>query len=595
MLNFFPASLKNNIKKVHCIYYPYLLISRLYKKKFRGDLYRKWIVKIEPNLWLPVLREDKVQFSIVLPVFNPPVEFLKCCVDSVISQTYVNWQLVIVDDGSTCPNVKAYLTSLACNSKILLVSHKKNLNISQATNTGLKYCSGNYVAFLDHDDILSPHALNEVASLIVKKPQLKWIYSDEDFISTKGKRLAPHFKSDWNPFLLRSHNYITHLSVFEKALLDKVGGCRVGFEGAQDFDLALRVSRELNSNEIGHIAKVLYHWRVHGGSTAQNAKVKPNSVQAGQRALEDHLSALNLLAKVSSANLDNYYHVSYLTKKFPKVSIVIPTRDHKKVLENCINSIVKLTDYPNYEVVIIDNQTQEIDAKNYLESLKKNSRIKVIHYDKAFNYSAINNEAVKYCDGNILIFLNNDTEIIASNSSWLRELIGLAVIPEVGCVGAKLLYPDDTIQHAGVVIGLGGYAAHSHRCMKDEHYGYFNRPHVTQVVSAVTGACLAIRKSTFIEIGGFDDAFEVAYNDVDLCLRVRKAGFYNVYCPQAKLYHFESKTRGADSNCSVKAARFEKEKKLLNELWGEELINDPYYSPHLTRDAENFSIRNRYL
>tara|TARA_R110001583_G_scaffold17482_2_gene70657 strand:+ start:24138 stop:25943 length:1806 start_codon:yes stop_codon:yes gene_type:complete len=581
--------LKNFFKSVSYIHKTYIFLYR-YISPYFNSAYKYWIKNIEPTLWLPTLVNQNVLFSIVVPIYNPPVKLLKACIDSVLNQSYQNWQLVLVDDASTCPDVKKYLGAINNQSdNILLLSHEKNMHISHATNLGIKHCDGDYVVLLDHDDLLAPQALNEVACLVMGNPELQWVYSDEDFINKKGKRLSPHFKSDWNPYLLHAHNYITHLSVYKRDLLAELNGCRVGYEGAQDFDLALRTSEVLRSDQIGHIAKVLYHWRMHAGSTAANADDKPYTVKAGYKALTEHLKRQNIKAQVVDGNLDNFYHVQYTIPKLPKVSIIIPTRDHKLVLEKCITSVLTKTNYPDFELVIMDNQSREKDALIYLSELNKDERISVIKHDKDFNYSEINNRAVQLASGEVIVLLNNDTEVITP--SWLIELVGLAMQPDVGCVGAKLLYLDNSIQHAGVIMGLGGYAAHSHRCMKIDHYGYFNRPHVNQVLSAVTGACLAIQKQTYLAVGGLDTDFQVAYNDVDFCLKVKKLGLYNVYCAGAQLYHFESKTRGEDTDNEVKTKRFDEEKALLIKRWKNEVEMDPYYSPHLTRSAENFTIR----
>jgi glycosyltransferase involved in cell wall biosynthesis len=553
--------------------------------------YSQWVNHIEPNAWQAVLGEQNIKMSVVVPIYNPPINFLKKCVDSVMAQTYQNWQLVLVDDASTNASVQTYLKSLS-DPRIKVICSQQNGHISQATNIGIKASTGDYIALLDHDDLLAPQALNEFVSLLLEKPELQWVYSDEDFIDKKGNRVAPHFKSSWNPYLLHAHNYITHLSVFKRELLEKLDGCRVGFEGAQDYDLALRASEVVSKQQIGHISKILYHWRMHEGSTAANNGDKPYTVKAGRDALTEHLQRREINAKVSDGNLDNYYHVQYIPKQWPKVSIIIPTRDHKPVLETCISSVLSKTDYLDFELVIMDNQSQQTDALTYLSELAEHDSILVVKHDKAFNYSEINNRAAELATGEVIVLLNNDTEVI--NDFWLKELVGLAMQPDVGCVGAKLLYPDKSIQHAGIVMGLGGYAAHSHRCTPEGSNGYFNRPHINQVMSGVTGACLAISKETYVAVGGLDECYQVAYNDVDFCLKVKAAGFYNVYCAHAQLYHYESKTRGDDGESAEKVKRFDKEKALLLERWQPDIEHDPYYSPHLTRDAEDFTIRLRY-
>ncbi|WP_166372398.1 glycosyltransferase family 2 protein [Psychromonas sp. SA13A] len=592
LIKFLPPRLKDYLKTLPYVLKSYLFLYRFLSPYFNHP-YKRWIKNIEPTLWQPVLSEQSHCFSIVVPVYNPPIKFLKACVESVQQQSYQNWQLVLVNDASTFPVVNNYLDQLGLISdKITIVTNFSNLHISASTNVGIKASSGDFIVLLDHDDRLAPQALNEVACLLLEQPELEWIYSDEDFINKNGKRVAPHFKSAWNPYLLHAHNYITHLSIYKRDFLQQLGGCRVGFEGAQDYDLALRASEILKPNQIAHIAKILYHWRIHEGSTAANTGDKPYTVKAGQHALIEHFERSEIDAKINEGNLDNFYHVQYIPKNWPKVSIIIPTRDHKSVLETCVSSLLAKTDYAELEIIIMDNQSKQADALAYLAQLNRHENISVIKHDKAFNYSEINNRAVELASGEVIVLLNNDTEVI--NSAWLKELVGLAMQANVGCVGAKLLYPDQTIQHAGIVMGLGGYAAHSHRCIPNDSGGYYNRLHLNQVVSGVTGACLAIRKETYLVVGGLDESYQVAYNDVDFCLKVKSIGFYNVYCAHAQLYHYESKTRGNDAENPERIKRFDKEKALLLERWKPEIENDPYYSPHLTRDAEDFSIRSRY-
>ncbi|WP_022942139.1 glycosyltransferase family 2 protein [Psychromonas hadalis] len=577
-----------NLKPLYALYHRFVAWKMT---KARYNPYTHWVNHIEPHLWQAVVDDQQMLISIVVPIYNPPKNFLKKCVDSVLAQTYDNWQLVLVDDASTDVRVKRYLKTLS-DPRIKVIYAKQNGHISQATNMGIEVCEGDFIALLDHDDLLAPQALNEVVAAIVANPNWQWLYSDEDFINESGARVAPHFKSDWNPYLLHAHNYITHFSVYKSDLLKTLKGCRLGFEGAQDYDLALRTSEIVQASQIGHITKILYHWRMHAESTALNSDAKSYTVALGKKALTEHLQRKSISAVVDFGNLDNYFHVQYKPKQWPKVSIVIPTRDHKSVLETCVSSLLSKTDYPDYEIVIMDNQTSDIDALSYLSAINNLKNINVFKHDKVFNYSEINNVAVDKASGDVVVLLNNDTEVI--NASWLKELVGLAMQADVGCVGAKLLYPDQSIQHAGIVMGLGGYAAHSHRRTPEGSNGYFNRPHINQVMSGVTGACLAIRKETYQSVGGLDEKYKVAYNDVDFCLKVKDAGFYNVYCAHAQLYHYESKTRGDDAETAEKVQRFDKEKGFLLERWHAEIEHDPYYSPHLTRDAEDFTIRLRY-
>ncbi|CDT39256.1 conserved hypothetical protein [Vibrio coralliirubri] len=584
-INRLPNNWRRRLKQNTLVLKAYQKILSLSQKD-----YQSWQNENERAFWLPILDNQTIKFSIVVPVYNPPLDFLKVCVESVFAQVYTNWQLVLVNDASTCPSVNDYLSELVDKQldNIDVVFSSQNQHICHASNKGIDKSKGNYIVFLDHDDELAPQALNELAAKFIAEPHLKWVYSDEDLMTEKGRRVIPHFKSQWNPYLLQAHNYITHLCAYDKRLIDKLGGFRPGFEGAQDYDLALRASRELKPEQIGHVTKVLYHWRIHDNSTASSSNAKPYTHKAGKQALQDHLEAMNIAATVQDGDLDNFFKVHYQPNTWPKVSIIVPTRDNKALLKACVDSVLNKTIYPDFEVIVMDNQSQAVDALEYLNALDDHEKVRVIEHNKAFNYSEINNRAVELASGEIIVLLNNDTEIISNN--WLTEMVGLAMQSDVGCVGAKLLYSDKTIQHAGVILGLGGYAAHSHRGTPHNASGYFNRANVNQVLSAVTGACLAIRKETYQQVGGLDEAFKVAYNDVDFCLKVQQAGFYNVYCPHAVLYHYESKTRGEDNNDVEKSARFDKEKQRLLDKWQPIIENDPYYNPNLTRAKEDFSI-----
>lgn len=559
--------------------------------------YKSWIKQNEVNSdeaaqSLDVRFTDmavKPLISIVCPVYNTKPEWLIACVESVIGQHYTHWELILVDDAS--PNqahfdaLRGYVNS---DSRIKALYLDKNSHISASTNAGIGEASGNYVLFLDHDDELASNALLEICSVINDNPSAKIVYSDEDLMSEGGERITPHFKSNWNSELLRAHNYITHLCCYEKTLLESLGGMRLGYEGAQDYDLILRASNVVEADSIYHIPKILYHWRMVEGSTALSSGAKSYATDAGLRALKDHILHSDSDAQVDHARRDNFYTVTYsLPSALPKVSIIIPTRDGMGVLRPCIETLIDKTDYANYEVIILDNGSVEKETLSYLSQLSTRANFKVVRDDGEFNYSRINNNAVTYSDGELVCLLNNDIEIIQPN--WLAEMVSIAIRKEVGCVGAKLLYPDGTIQHAGVILGLGGYAAHSHRGIGGNESGYFCRAQVRQQLSAVTGACLLIEREIFNEAGGLDEAFQVAYNDVDFCLRVQALGYQNIYTPLAELIHHESKTRGEDTSAE-KIKRFDKEKQLLSDRWGAQLNNDPFYNINLTRDCEDFSI-----
>jgi GT2 family glycosyltransferase len=577
--------------------------------------YQQWIEYVEPGLWsaehqclasvsnnaqynaqYSVLQH---KFSIVVPTYNAKPEWLDSCFESVLKQTYGNWQLVIVDDASTDKlSLQALATWVNRDARICIIKEPFNGHISQATNTGIAHCDGEFICFLDHDDLLAPQALNELVLAINQTPNVKLLYSDEDLMTEEGVRVTPHFKSSWNPELLLSHNYITHLCCYQRKFVNQLGGMRSRVDGAQDYDLLLRASLELNlhnnHDQIVHIPKVLYHWRMVEGSTATSATAKSYTAKAGLTALEDHLKVVCPSAKVSHCLRDHYYRVNWpLPAVEPSVTIIIPTRDGVELLRDCIKSIFTITAYNNFDIVIVDNGSKEADTLRYLTELAVHPKVRILEDNSPFNYSRLNNLAVR-CDrrkedskGDLVCLLNNDTLII--HPEWLTEMVQLAIRPEVGCVGAKLLYPDDTIQHAGVILGLGGYAAHSHRGLGRNSPGYFGRAQVRQNLSAVTGACLMVRREVYLEVGGLTESYTVAYNDVDFCLKVMKAGYRNIYTPYAELYHLESKTRG-DDNSAAKQARFNSEKAQLMGSWREWIVKDPYYSPNLTRDREDFSI-----
>ncbi|QKX15827.1 glycosyltransferase [Microbulbifer sp. YPW1] len=533
----------------------------------------------------------KPKISVVLPVYNPPLSMLKACLDSVLAQSYSNWQLCIADDASTDPLVTKTLLEYAdCDPRINLVRRFCNGHICAASNSALSVAQGDYVALLDHDDCLFEHALLEVATAIQSAPNAEIFYSDEDFIDGDGNRFSPHYKPDWNPALLLSHNYVTHLAIYRRTLLDIAGGFRegAGVEGAQDYDLILRCSALSSAEKILHIPKVLYHWRAHEGSTALSSDQKSYTSKAGRKALQDYLDTQGIAARALETEDDNLYRVDYQMASQPLVSLLIPTRDMLSVLRPCVESILSRSTYSNFEILILDNQSRDSATLAWFSEVQNfDSRVRVLAYDHPFNYSAINNFGVTEARGEIIGLINNDVEVITPG--WIEELASLSQQPENGCVGALLYYPDDTVQHAGVILGLGGYAAHSHRGSPRGSQGYFNRLKVRQNLSAVTGACLFVRKSVYEQVGGLDEAYTVAYNDVDFCLRVQAAGYLNVFTPFAELYHHESKSRGQEDT-PEKIARFDEEKARLAERWGALLQRDPFYHPNLTRAREDFSL-----
>jgi len=558
-------------------------------------MYLRWIKQNEIDIEetaedTPLLFTTTI--SIVMPVYNTPIEFLKLTIDSVINQTYPHWELCIADDASSDKEVtKTLLEYTKYDKRIHVRFREHNGGISVASNTALSFAKGEYVAFLDHDDILATNALYEVVKTLYEYPHTKFIYTDEDKIDEKGRRFDPHFKSAWNPDMFLSQNYLSHLSVVHKPLLDKVGYFRVGYEGAQDYDLYLRATRELSPQEIVHIAKILYHWRALEGSTAFTPEAKPYTSEAGLKALKDYFSQSQENISVEMGLLPNTYKVSYPLACEPKVSVIIPTRDGYDILSKCIESILKNTLYKNYEIIIIDNQTTCQQTLEYLETLKKRHlHIRVLQYNKKFNYSAINNFAVKHAKGELLALVNNDIEVITP--SWLTEMVEHAVRPAVGPVGAKLYYSNDTIQHAGVILGIGGVAGHSHKYFKKEEHGYFSRLKIIQNYSAVTGACLVVRKELYEAVGGLDEKkLTIAFNDIDFCMKLHKEGFRNVWTPYAELYHHESVSRGTEDD-EVKKARFEKEVLHMKDKWGASLKEDKCYNKNLTLKHEDLRLNS---
>lgn len=532
---------------------------------------------------------SKPLISIVMPTYNPKSEWLIEAIESVRHQIYSHWELCIADDASTHVEIRKILERYTKeDARIKVVFREQNDHISAASNSALELVTGEWVILLDHDDKLTEHALFWVVDAINKDPDIQLIYSDEDKIDEVGKRMDPYFKCDWNVDLFFSHNMFSHLGVYRSALLRDVGGFRLGLEGSQDYDLVLRCIERIKQVQIYHIPRVLYHWRIHAESTAKaSSNAKPYAVLAGEHALNEHF--LRMKINASAEPIGYGYRVHYsLPNLLPLVSLIIPTRNGLELIRKCIESIIDKTVYSNYEILIIDNGSDEEETLDYFKSLEKESKVKVIRDDRSFNYSALNNAGVKRASGDLIGLINNDIEVIAPE--WLSEMVSHALLPEVGVVGARLWYPNDTLQHGGVIVGLGGVVGHSHRHLARYHPGYFGRASLIQSFSAVTGACLLIRKSIYEEVGGLNEKeLQVAYNDVDFCLRVREAGYRNVWTPYAELYHHESATRGTEDT-SEKIMRFSSEKAYMQNRWAALIQNDPAYSPNLTLDYEDFSL-----
>jgi len=561
-----------------------------YKVRNADSEYSRWITFHEPDAGALKLQQSeslhfsyRPKISIVVPVFNTDRNMLVSMINSVLSQTYDNWELCIADGNSDAPHTKDILSEHAGRDDRIKVSFlERNYNIAGNSNRALELATGEFVAFLDHDDELAPFALYEAARVLNELPETDLIYSDEDKIHPSGKRCEPFFKPDWSPDLLMSVNYICHLLLIRNTLLTKIGGFREGVDGAQDFDLVLRSVSE--TSKIVHIPKILYHWRMHAGSTAQNIHSKGYSHESGKKALSEYLSINGIGADVHDGTGTTNYRIRYRLNKMPRVSLIIPFRDKYKYLKRCVDSIIQKSSYKNYELVLVSNNSSEKQLFDYLEKLSGLSFVKIIQYNEPFNYSRINNYSVKQSDGEVLLFLNNDTEVISED--WIESMLEHAMRSEVGAVGCKLLYPDNTIQHAGVIVGLTGFAGHVFSRLPDDAYTYFGSVDFVRNYLAVTGACMMIRKDVFDETGGFDERFVLCGSDVEICFRLTEHGYRIVYTPFAVLYHHEAITRGKEIPSGDFRLSLSAYKKYLND-------GDPYYNPNLTLLKTDCSLKRR--
>ena len=561
--------------------------------------YEEWIETVEtPSLPdkgdVKVILETMQKpplISVVMPVYNPEEVYLRACIDSVLEQSYPYWELCIADDKSPKEHVQRVLREYeAKDPRVKVVYRQQNGHISAASNSALQIAIGEFVALLDHDDALPEHALLFMAQTIHSQPNARILYSDEDKLNAKGERFEPHFKSDWNPDLFFSQNYVSHLGVYHHDLLKKISGFRLGVEGSQDQDLLLRCLPHVQADQIVHIPRVLYHWRTVEGSTALASGEKSYTTDAGIKALQDYFATRQPGVKVEAGRVPNTYRVCYpIPEPAPLVSLLIPTRDRRSLTETAVRSILEKSTYTNYEILILDNGSVEAETLEFFSQIQEEDhRVKVLAYDYPFNYSAINNFGARHAKGTIIGLINNDIEVI--NPEWLTEMVSHSLRPEIGCVGAKLYYPNDTLQHGGVILGIGGVANHSHKHFSRTHPGYFARLVCTQNYSAVTAACLLIRKEIFDAVEGLDEEnLKVAFNDVDFCLKVREAGYRNLWTPYAELYHYESISRGAEDS-PEKIARFTREVNFMKSKWGKHLEVDPFYSKNLTKDREDFSF-----
>lgn len=572
-------------------------IQRAKIEKLRNQAsYPNWLARNEV-LDIEAMTQEIATFhyqpkiSIAMPVYNVEEKWLRLCIDSILNQVYTNWELCMADDASTDPNVKKILTEYQqLDERIQVVFREQNGHISEATNSALAIATGEFVALLDNDDELAINAFYEVVKVLNENPELDLIYSDEDKIDMDGNRSDPAFKPDWSPDLLLGTNYISHLGVYRRSILEEIGGFRKGYEGSQDYDLVLRFTEKTTKERITHIPKVLYYWRMLPTSTAVDQGSKGYAFEAGLRAVQDALVRRGINGHATHGAANGLYDVYYDIESEKLVSIIIPTKNGYKDVQRCVSSIIEKTTYQNYEIIMADNGSTDPKMHELYAEFEQQlpGRFFVESIDIPFNFSTINNRAAKKAHGEYLLFLNNDTEVITEN--WLTLMVSFAQQERIGCVGAKLLYPNNTVQHAGVILGLGGVAGHGHYGYPHGDLGYFGRLAINVNYSAVTAACLLMKKADFDAVGGFEEAFTVAFNDVDLCLKVQALGRDNVWLHEAELYHFESQTRGYDDK-GKKKKRFEQEKVMMEEKWGPLIENDPFYNPNLTRDIPNFSLR----
>ena len=546
-------------------------------------------------------------FSILVPVYRTPENYLKEMLDSVFSQTYPNWELCIVNASPEDPAILRVIKPYRRDPRVRYLALERYLGISGNTNEAMKLAQGDFLCFLDHDDVLSPSALYQMALYLEKHPAWKMVYTDEDKITADGKEhFQPHFKPDFNLDLLRSNNYICHFLAVDRETALASGGFREAFDGAQDYDFIFRCAElaagtdqektlpeRMTSEIIGHIPEILYHWRVHEGSTSDNPDSKRYAYEAGKRAIEEHLARCSREGRAELLKDHGFYRVHYPCpdekKSRPLVSVIIPNKDEKEALQQCIESVLATTEGIPKEILVVENNSSGPEIFSYYRELSVMEEIRLLRWKKPFNYSAINNYAARHAKGDYLLFLNNDTRCI--KAGWLEELLSVCAREEVGAVGTKLLYPDDTIQHAGIVVGMGGVAGSLFVDMKAERSGYLHKASLLQDLSAVTAACMLVPQTVFAQTGGFDEALSVAFNDVDLCLRIRETGHLVVYDPYAVLYHDESRTRGAEDS-KEKVRRFQDEIELIRSRWTRILIDgDPYYNKNLSLSKWNYSLK----
>lgn len=530
------------------------------------------------------------KISIIVPAYKTPEAFLRQMMDSLLAQTYANWELCIANASPEDASMEYVLKEYAKkDSRILWKKLEENKGIAENTNEAFAMATGEFAGLLDHDDLLAPNALYEVAKALETEPDIDVLYTDEDKVRGDEvlEHFQPHLKPDFNIDLLRSNNYICHFFVVRKSLLEKTGGFRREYDGAQDYDFIFRCTQA--AGKIHHIPEILYHWRTHQSSTADNPESKLYAFEAGKRAIEENLRQNGLIGEVSHTKDYGFYRVKYPVQGEPLVSIIIPNKDAKEDLEKCIQSILEKSSYTNYEILIVENNSTGEEIFSYYKELSENSRIRLLRWKREFNYSAINNYGAKKAKGDYLLFLNNDTEVISPD--WIEEMLGFCQRPDTGIVGARLYFGNNTVQHAGTVIGIGGIAGHMFTDMPRERSGYMHKAAIIQDLSAVTAACMMVKRQVFDEVQGFEEQLSVAFNDVDFCLRVREKQYLVVYDPYVELYHYESKSRGAEDS-KEKVRRFQSEIEFMRCRW-ETLLKrgDPYYNKNLSLVKWNYSLK----
>ena len=535
----------------------------------------------------------EIKISVLVPLYNTPEKFLREMIDSVVTQTYKNWELCLADgsDDKHTDVGRICQEYIEKDSRIKYQKIEKNLGISGNTNVCFSMATGNFIGLFDHDDVMHPSLLFECVKTVCEK-DADYVYTDEATFTSPNldDLIVLHFKPDYSPDNLRANNYICHFSMFDADLLKKTGLFRPEYDGSQDHDMILRLTEE--AKHVCHIPKILYYWRSHPNSVAADIGAKTYAIDAAKRAVHDHMrDYYGIEVEVESTRaFPTIFQIKYPINGEPLISIVIPNKDHVEDLRRCITSIEKKSTWKNYEIVVVENNSVEQSIRDYYKELESDPKVKIVTYEGGFNYSRINNVGVKETKGEYLLFLNNDTEVISPD--WMEQLLMYAQRKDVGAAGAKLYYGDDTIQHAGVVIGLGAHrsAGHTHYKMPREHLGYMGRLCYAQDVTAVTGACLMVKKSIYEEVDGLDESFTISLNDVDLCLKIREKGYLNIFTPFAELYHYESKTRGMEEG--EKLRRYERECAHFRDKWKEQLdAGDPYYNPNFSLDYSDFTLR----